>query len=91
MGEDGNLSTLDKLLILATDDERPCHLACACNPQLTHCGTMQEGAEGIDLLGPENKICADCLKVWQAFGCGRCACGPAEICAACVQSAADGS
>jgi hypothetical protein len=74
--------------LLEGDDSDEVHLACACMAELTHCGIYNPNMGGVEIVRSHEKICRGCLSVWEARGCGRCSCNPAQICEACILSAA---
>lgn len=89
MGAGGSSTSMptEALVDIGGGDEL--HLACACVPQLTSCGLYMPEADGVELLPDAGNVCQPCLRMWEAWGCGRCPCGPGAICQPCLDSCSD--
>jgi hypothetical protein len=87
----GAIAELMQMLKGASEVE---HLACACRPAFSHCGTWRGPERSTELVrdysSRYDEVCQDCLKVWQGHGCLYCGeCKPSGICRLCQQAPTD--
>lgn len=75
------VATVDEMLELLEDDEKPC-IICPCRPQITFCGRLDDTpCDGFAEM--DGSDCDECTKVLINMGCPNCLCTNYQDCNLC--------